>query len=280
MEFSAASNQRSVLVRVGDQKVSYVPETKKAIATELLLLHLPLLADIALYSLGIINWPVFMLIFYPVAMRIFIGNHDRYHSDYNIRLPRPLDWLSDNLAVVVTPWDEPHDSIRRKHLIHHASHINGKDGHLDSKNDPHSLYESGGLLSVIFSCLFYEEIQFFLDIRDGNLTRSRLVRFLIYAPILTAYTYYFGWVIFFGVFIAMRIVGFFAWFVFSWVIHQPFVYRPGFSSKVPKAFKWLFSAMHGRRVGEGCLHHHIHHKWPGIPYNQLNKFDKVLAAVN
>ena len=278
MKNSSPPQQRSVSVRIGDQKVNYIPETKRAIDTELLLLHIPLLADIALFSLDVINWPVFMLIFYPIAMRIFIGNHDRYHADHKIRLPRFWDWLSENLAVVVTPWDEPHDSIKRKHLIHHATHVNEKDGVLDSKNDPHSLYESGGFLSVFFSCLFYEEVQFILDIRDGNLTRSRLIRFLMYAPILTGYVYFFGWAKFFGVFIAMRTVGFFAWFVFSWVIHQPFVFRPGFSSKVPGIFKWVFSAMHGRRVGEGCLHHVIHHKWPGIPYNQLNKFDKVLTA--
>lgn len=278
MQISTASNQRTVQVRIGDVRVSYLPETKKGIDTELLLLLIPLLADIAIFSLDIINWPVFMLIFYPIAMRIFIGNHDRYHSDYKVRLPRILDWLAENLAVVVTPWDEPHDSIRRKHLIHHATHVNDKDGMHDSKNDPHSLYESGGLLSVLFSCLSYEEVQFYLDIRDGNLTRSRLVRFLIYTPILVAYVYYFGWAKFLGVFVAMRTVGFFAWFVFSWVIHQPYVFRPGFASKVPTIFKWIFSAMHGQRVGEGCLHHVIHHKWPGIPYNQLNKFDKVLAT--
>ncbi len=87
---------------------------------------MPLFAVIVLFSLDYLNWPLFLLIFYAVSMRIFIGNHDRYYADQRTRLPRFFEIISENLAVVVTPWDEPYNSIRKKHLRHHATHSQGK----------------------------------------------------------------------------------------------------------------------------------------------------------
>ncbi|MCB0649702.1 MAG: fatty acid desaturase [Saprospiraceae bacterium] len=260
-------------ISLGNEKISFVPETKKAIDIELMLLHIPLLATIAAFSLDYIGWPVFLLLFYVIAMRIFIGNHDRYHASHKARLPRFLEAFSEGLAVVVTPWDEPYDSIRRKHLKHHTTHNPGNSSSLDSHHDPHSVYELGGIVRVFFSCLFYEEIQFYFDLRDKQVTRSRLYRFLIYMPILAIYIFTFGWAKFGVIFLAMRIVGFTAWFVFSWAIHQPLIYKFGFSKQVPTWFKWMFAIMHGRRVTEGCIHHATHHAWPSIPFNQLHKFD-------
>ena len=270
------TNKKVVSILVGEEKLSFTSESKRSIDIEVLLLNIPLFALIILLGLGYIPWPLFILIFYPIAMRIFIANHDRYHADQKIRLSPFYEAISEGLAVVVTPWDEPNDSIRKKHLKHHASHAHGKTSAFDTKSDPHSVFEHGGFIRVLFSCLFYEETQLFLDIRDGNLTKSRLYRFLIYVPLQAVFIVFFGWSKFLLVLLAMRIVGFTAWFVFSWVIHQSYIYNLGFSNKVPKLFKWLFALLHGRRVTEGCLHHAAHHAWPGIPYNQLYKFDSAV----
>lgn len=262
-------------MKIGTEELAYKSEFKKAIDIELLILHVPLFGLVAAFSFDYITWPLFLLLFYSIAMRIFIGNHDRYHADQRIRLPRFLEAISEGLAVVVTPWDEPYSSIRKKHLKHHATHTPGKSSKYDTKADPHSVFENGGLMRVLFSCLFYEELQLYLDIRDNNLTKSRLYRFLIYVPLQAVFILLFGWTKFFIVFLAMRIVGFTAWFVFSWVIHQPLIYKFGFSNKLPQWFKWAFAVLHGRRVTEGCLHHATHHAWPSIPYDQLHKFDSA-----
>ncbi len=266
---------RTYSVSIGNEKITFRPETKLAIDLELILWHIPLYLLIAAFSLDYIGWPLFLLLFYMVAMRIFIGNHDRYHADHRVRLPRFLEAFSEGLAVVVTPWDEPYDSIRPKHLRHHTTHGPGKEPVLDTRQDPHGVFELGGLLRVFLSCLFYEEVQLLIDIRNRNLTLGRLYRFLIYVPLQVAYILYFGWWKFLVIFLGMRITGFAAWFVFSWGIHQSFVYRFGFSRQVPRWFKWGFALLHGRRVTEGCIHHATHHAWPAIPYNQLHRFDRV-----
>jgi len=59
---------------------------------------------------------------------------------------------------------------------------------------------------VLFLCLFYEEVQLVLDIRNKNLSTSRLYRFLIYGSLLIAYIATFGWAKFAIVFLGMRIV--------------------------------------------------------------------------
>lgn len=86
----------------------------------------------------------------------------------------------------------------------------------------------------------------------------------------------FGWQKYLGVFLAMRLVGFMAWFVFSWGIHQPSVYKFGFSKSVPGVMRWIFLIMNGKRVTEGCLHHATHHAWPTIPSRKLHEYDAAV----
>lgn len=270
--------EKDLYIKVRGKDISYRPELKKSIDIEILLLNLLLFTIIILYGLNYIIWPIFLLLFYTLAMRVFIGNHDRMHANHKNRLPRFFEIIAEGIAVVVTPWDEPYNSIRKKHLKHHSTHIHNHSSDFDTKKDPHSVYELGGLFRVFLSCLFYEEVQLFLDIRNNELTKSRLYRLLIYIPLQVTFISIFGLDKFLVVFIAMRFVGFSAWFVFSWIIHQPQIYKFGFSKQVPKLLKWTFAILHGKRVTEGCIYHATHHVWPSIPYNQLNKFDTAELA--
>jgi len=266
---------RAVRLTLGKEELTYQPETKKALDIEILLLHIPLFAAVFAYALDYIVWPVFYLIFHIFEMRIFIGNHDRFHTDMSVRFPRFIEAITEWLAVCVTPWDEPFESIKRKHIMHHATHGPGKSAPDDAAKDPHSVFEMGGAGRAFLNCLFYEESQLILDIRNGNMTKDRLYRFLIYAPLIVLFILSFGWAKFLGVFAAMRIVGATAWFVFSWGIHHPSVYRFGFSKGVPKLFKIIFRIMNGRRVTEGVIHHATHHAWPRVPVARLHEFDSV-----
>ena len=264
---------KGLYVLIGENHITYKPETKRAIDLEILALNVLLFIAIFLFAMDLIAWLLFVPIFYVLAMRVFIANHDRMHANHRIRLPRLLELFAEGFAVVVTPWDEPYDSIKKKHLKHHSTHLSHAETEHGVAEDPHSVYEDGGLFRVVVSCLLYEEIQLVQDIRNGNPGKSRLYRFLIYVPLQIAFIAAFGFGKFIVVFLAMRMVGFFAWFVFSYVIHRPQVYKFGFANHVPKIAKLTFKLLHGRRVTEGCLYHATHHAWPGIPYDQLHRFD-------
>jgi fatty acid desaturase len=270
-----SKNQHEVVfsVSVGEEKLFFRPESKRAIDLEMVFINILLYGLVFAFCFDYLTLPAFLFLFYVIAMRFFIGNHDRFHANQKVHLPRFLEAITEGFAVVVTPWDEPYDSVKRKHLKHHSTHISGKTAQYDTKNDPHGAYELGGFIRIFFSCLFYEEIQLFYDIRDRRLTRSRFYRFLIYAPLQVAFIYFFGINKYLMVVLAMRMTGFSVWFLFSWGLHQPAIYKFGFSNEVPKPFKWIFTILFGRRIAEGSLHHGTHHAWPGIPYNQLHKFE-------
>ena len=269
------SKEGMLSITIGEETVSYKPESKRSIDIEVFSLNILLYMLIFALSFDYISSPIFLVLFYSIAMRFFMGNHDRFHTNHGNPLPRAIEAISEGFGVVVTPWDEPYDSIKKKHIKHHATHGSGKSAKFNTKNDPHAVFELGGFFSVFFSSLFYEEVQLYLDIRDNKLTKSRLYRFLIYVPLLIAFIIIFGWAKYLIILLAMRMTGFSVWFVFSWVIHQPFIYKFGFSKIVPKGLIWTNTILFGRRIAKGTIHHAVHHAWPGVPYDQLHLFDSV-----
>ncbi len=270
------SNKGEITIAIGEESVSFQPESKRSLDIEMLLLNILLYVLIFAFSFNIISTPVFLMLFYFVGMRVFMGGHDRFHASHRDRLPRFIEAIAEGFWVVLTPWDEPYDSIKKKHFTHHETHGHGKSADFDTKSDPHAAYELGGFFRVFFSCLFYEEIQLYIDIRDNKLTRSRLYRFLIYVPLLITFIVTFGWTTYLIVLLAMRMTGFSVWFVFSWVFHNPFFYKFGFSKLVPKWIILTNTILFGRRIAKGTIHHTTHHAWPGVPYDQLHKFDSAV----
>jgi len=266
---------RNPKIQLGKESVSYQMETKKSLDIEILILNLLMTALILAFSFGLIVTPIFFVLFHMIGVRSFIAGHDRMHTNHKVRFGRILESLFEGFAIVVTPWDEPYDSVKRKHIAHHISHAPGKHLELDSRKDPHSLYESSVVIAS-FSCLFFEEVQLFLDVRDNKLSMSRLYRLMVYLPILTLYIYYFGWMKYLMVFLAMRITGASSYFIFSWLSHRNPVYNYRFSSQIPKWMIQVISLLLGQRVSKGIINHPIHHAWPGVPYNQLEKIAKAI----
>jgi fatty acid desaturase len=263
-------------MKIGTEELTFIPETKMALDIEMLAWHIPLFTIVFAYALGYISWPIFFLLFYLVDARIFIGQHDRIHADRSKRFPRFADAFIEGLALCVTPWDEPYDSYLKKHLRHHTSHRPDSVPVFDTRNDPHSAFELGGFLQASVSCLFYEERQFLLDVRNKKLTKSRLNRLFIYLPIQILFLVMFGWEKYLGVFIAARFVGFVSWFVFSWGIHRPYIYRFGFANQVPTPLRMMLLFTNGKRTMDGVLHHISHHAWPRAPSSQLHEFDAAI----
>jgi fatty acid desaturase len=270
---NSTAQRKEIKVSIGQESMTYQPEYKKSLDLELLIINLILYALIFAFGLNYISIPVFMVLFYCIGMRAFMGNHDRMHTNHRKRNPKWFEVFTEYFWVVVTPWDEPYDSIKKKHYTHHTTHASGKVPKFDSKADPHSVFEMGGVIRVFLSCLFYEEIQLYIDIRDKRLTRSRFYKFLIYTPLIILFIITFGWMKFLIVFSVMRLIGVTAWFIFSWAFHQSFLYQFEFSRNIPKWLVYVNTFLFGRRIANGTMSHAVHHAWPSIPFDQLKKFD-------
>jgi hypothetical protein len=162
-------------------------------------------------------------------------------------------------------------------MTHHRTHRPGKTPVLDTRSDPHSAFEMGGFVRALFSSIFYEEVQLFFDIRDGQLTKSRWITLIIYLPLQILFLMAFGWQKYLVVLAATRFTGGISWFVFSHVIHRSFVYRFGFIKQVPIPVRWMLGVSNGIRTMVGVLHHATHHAWPSMPYSRQDEFDSALV---
>ena len=263
-------------MKIGSEVLTIKPETKMALDVEILLRNLAVFAVVFAYALDFITLPVFLVLFYLAYARFFIGNHDRFHTDASRRWPRFVEAFSETFQLGVVPWVEPYDSVRNKHMRHHATHRPGKTPVLDSRNDPHSVYENQGFLRAFLSCMFYEEVQIYRDIRNGTITRSRWINLIVYLPLEILFLIAFGWQKYLVVLVATRMFGGIFWWFFSWAAHRPPMYRFGFSSELPLLVQWLFGLSNGRRSMDGLTRHTSHHAWPRVPSSSLNEFDAAV----
>ena len=262
-------------MKIGTEEFIIQPESKKAMDVEIVFLNILVYVVVFIYAFGYLSWPVFYLLFHFFYMRFFMGNHDRMHADKSRHWPRTVERLTEYFAVVVTPWDEPYDSIKKKHYTHHVTHLPKKTPDHDILQDPHSIYEARGFWRSLFYCMFFEEAQFVIDIRNRNITKSRWIRLVIYMPLQILFFMTFGWDKYLGVFLAVRLMSTIAWFSFSWVPHTLF-YRFGLDGRIPRPVKLLLGLLNGKRVMDGFFRHNSHHAWPHIPSSKLYILDEAV----
>ena len=262
-------------MKIGTEEFAIKPESKKAMDVEIILLLVLVYTIVFIYALDYISWPIFYLLFHFFYMRFFMGNHDRFHADTSRHWPRPVELFAEYFALVVTPWDEPYDSIRKKHFTHHVTHLPKKSPDHDILQDPHSAYEAGGLWRALFCCMFFEEVQLVIDIRKRHIPKSRWIRLAIYLPLQFLFFMTFGWEKYLGVFLAVRLMSTLGWFFFSWFSHTYF-YRFGSRRQIPRLFLFLLRFINGKRVGNGFFHHTSHHVWPHIPSSKLHILDEAM----
>ena len=263
-------------MKIGTEELVVTRESKRALDIEVVLRNVLVYAVILLYALDYIGAGLFFVLLYLSYARYFIANHDRFHADYSKRLPRPAELFTEYFAVIATPWVEPYDSVRWKHLKHHATHSPGKVPALDMRNDPQSAFEMGGILRAFLSSVFYEEVQLLRDIRYGQISQSRWINLAIYLPLQILFVAEFGWQKYLLVVLALRFTGGISWFLFSWGLHTPFVYRFGFVHKVPLPIRLLVGLSNGNRTMIGVFHHTTHHAWPGLASREQDKLDSAV----
>lgn len=263
---------------IGTEEFTIEPVSKKTMDIEIIVLLVLVYTVVFFWAFDYISsWPVFYLLFHLLYMRFFMGNHERFHSRRSKKWSRPIEIFSEYFAVAATPWDESYDSIRRKHFTHHATHRPGKKPGRDMLKDPHSIYEAGGFWRSLFFCLFFEEAQLLIDIRNRNIAKSRWIRLAIYLPLQILFIMAFGWEKYLGVFFAVRLMSCGGWLLFSWFSHTV-TYRFGFMNQVPmpRLVTFVMGLLNGRHVRDGFFRHATHHVWPSVPSNKLYLLDEAV----
>ena len=263
-------------MKIGTEEFTFTRETKKALDIENLLWNIALFALIIVYAFDYIAWPLYLVLFYVFYARFFGSNHDIMHADTFRRWPRFAELIAENLVLCVVPWREPYDSVRKKHMTHHRTHRPGKTPVFDTRNDPHSAFEMGGLLRAFLSCLFFEEAQLYFDIRDGQVAKSRWFILIVYLPLQILFLISFGWQKYLVILGASRIAGGLFWFVFSYSSHRYPIYRFGFKTKAPRLLQLMVGLSNGKRTMYGQFRHAGHHAWPSVPSSGLDDLDSAI----
>jgi len=262
-------------MKIGSEEFNIPAESKRAMDVEVSLMTAMTYVVIFVYAFDYLTWPVFYLLFHLFYMRFFMGAHDRMHTDQSRRWPGLVERVAEHFAVVVVPWAEPIDSIRKKHFTHHLTHMPNRKPGNDMLRDPHSIYEAGGFWRSLFYCTFFEEAQLLIDIRNRHITPSRWIRLAIYLPLQILFVMTFGWEKFLGVLLAVRMMSAMAWLAFSWFSHTQ-TYQFGIDSRIPWSVKMLLKIVNGKRVSDGFFHHSSHHAWPQIPPSKLHLLDDAV----
>lgn len=245
-----------------------VNEDRRLIDLELFALNILLYALVFAFATHPIQPLLFVFVFYMVEARIFAAYHDRMHSN-NKAANNWMEKVVDYFCVFVTPWSEPYASFKWKHFQHHKTYAI-KDKSLHTHEDCHSLYQDG-LVKSLLACMFYEEVQFFLDLRAGRVRGFRILLILLYSAGILLFIHFFDLQKFAVVFMAMRIAGFISWFSFSYGLHREATYRPEFHATVPRPLQWLVQLLFGRRVLNNTLHHELHHRYPSVRSRDLKR---------
>lgn len=218
---------------------------------------------IYLYSINLINSYIFAIVFYIIFSKVFVFNHDRTHttnSNYN----KFFETIVELTYVAVVPWEEQYNSYKKKHLIHHRFHKKSSDKLQNYRNNPHILFEKD-LKTAFFSSLFYSEIQFFINIINKNITFKEILFIFWYSILISSYIFYFSFEKFILIFCLVRITGFLSWFVFSYILHHPYLY----GKEIPKMISIVSDLAFGKRLSRGTLFHKKHHDDERIPSHLL-----------
>ncbi len=264
-------------MKIGNEEYLIKPLSKRTLDIEMVILMFMVYVTVYLWVFEYISWPIFYIVFHFFYMRFFMGNHERFHSIKSKNWPRLFEIFSEYFALAVTPWDEPYDSIRTKHFIHHATHVRGKKPTQEILQNPHSIYEAGGFWRSLFFCLFFEEAQLIIDIFNKNITKSRWIRLMIYLPLQILFIYNFGWGKYLGVFIAVRLLSSGGWLFFSWFSHTV-SYKFGYIKQLKhgKLILFLMGVLNGKYVRDGFFRHASHHAWPSVPPDKLYLLDEAV----
>ncbi len=250
-------------------------EDRRLIDIELALLTLLLYVLVFVFAAYPVPTLAFFILFYLIEVRIFAAYHDRMHAN-NTGDNRILDRFVDHFCLFVTPWAEPYSSFKWKHFQHHKTHA--LPSHEPATHeDCHRVYQEG-LAKSLLACLFYEEVQFFMDLRGKRINRERVVLILLYSCGILLFIHLFGLQKFAIVFLALRISGCTSWFSFSYGLHRESNYNAEFHKRVPVWLQRLATLLLGRRAVNNTLHHVLHHRYPSVRSRDLHRHYKLRAG--
>lgn len=190
-------------------------------------------------------------------LRYFNLMHESLHADARRSRPgHPGRWL----IVVVGPIYLGYAELRELHLAHHREH--------DTPSDPDLGMLASSPWRALLACLVQPEQSALCYLRRHGLRPRLAAAMATRAGVYAALMWLGGWPGALLYNLMTRVGNTAAFFVFSWVVHQPrhYVVRP---PRFPAALAAVWALLFGRDNLRGIRFHYLHHRYPHVPDRDL-----------
>ncbi|HEY8377143.1 MAG TPA: fatty acid desaturase, partial [Nannocystis sp.] len=219
-----------------------------------------------LFVAGVLPGWAFGALGVPVFLRYFNRWHEALHADQ-----RGAKWHpARDLLILVSPIYGGRAALEELHMVHHREE--------DGPGDPDRLLMQRRWWRALAWCLLQPEVYTVWQLRHRGLSRSQAARMAVHALVWIALMWLGGWRGLVAYNVVVRTANALAWFVFAWVVHQPWFYGQVNPPALPRALRWLWIALVGRENYYGVRYHFLHHLFPAVPDRYLPELAGRLSS--
>ncbi len=200
-------------------------------------------------------------------IRYFNRAHESLHADVRGNAGKhPARWL----MVIVSPIYLGYDQLRELHLAHHRE--------VDTPSDPDQFMLHASAWRAMLACVVQPEQYLVAYIRRCGLRPRVAAQLALRTGVYAGLMWLGGWPGALLYNLMTRIGNTAAFFIFSWVVHQPEHYQ----LRPPRFPAWMASVwapLFGRESLLGVRFHYLHHRFPHVPDRHLPALSHELMGV-
>ena len=209
--------------------------------------------------------------FVPLGAVLVLRYFNRWHEAIHANQRAAAAWHPARaLLVLMGPIYLGGRENEGLHLLHHR--LDGGQG------DPDRARMQRSLPRALFWCLVEPEMSAFVYVRRFGLDLALAGRMAAHAAAWAGLMELGGWEGLLVYNLAVRLGNGLAWFVFSWVVHQPWLYGQVHPREFPRPLVWLWIALVGRENYYGVRFHYLHHVFPAVPDRDLPGLSRRLGS--
>ncbi len=201
-------------------------------------------------------------------LRYFNRFHEALHADMR---GQPRWHPARTLLVLMGPIYLGYRELRDSHYAHHR-----EDG---GPQDPDLALLAASPLRSALACLLQPELSAIEHVRRCGLAPATALGLAARALAFAGLMALGGWpgVVLYNVMV--RVGNGVAWFVFSWVVHGPWLYGQVRPPRFPAPLAALWVLLVGRENLRGIRFHYLHHCFPHVPDRDLPALSRRLHGL-
>lgn len=224
-------------------------------------------AGYLLYSLERVPGWAFGVLGFVFVLRYFNRWHEAIHADQR----GAASWHPARaLLVIMGPIYLGRRELEDMHLAHHR-----EDG---GPLDPHRRMGQPSPVRAAFWCLIEPEMAVWTHLRRHGLDAALAARMAAHALVWAGLMWLGGWRGLVAYNLVTRLGNGVAWFVFSWLVHRPWLYGQIRPPAFPRPLAALWVALVGGENLDGVRYHYLHHLFPWVPDRALGALSRRLGA--